>query len=95
MNSIEAEKKKLWRYMPLISLLDFLQTRELRFSRADKFEDTQEGYVGLEALLSTVPPELHEKAKQALHRQCHAGTSPHLRVLLCGKSTVQMPSLLL
>lgn len=69
MNSIEAEKKKLWRYMPLISLLDFLQTRELRFSRADKFEDTQEGYVGLEALLSTVPPELHEKAKQALHRQ--------------------------
>lgn len=41
----------------------------MRFSRADKFEDTQEGYVGLEALLSTVPPELHEKAKQALHRQ--------------------------
>lgn len=55
--------------MPLISLLDFLQTGELRFSRADKFEDTQEGYVGLEALLSTMPSELHEKARQALHRQ--------------------------
>lgn len=55
--------------MPLISLLDFLQTRELRFSRADSFEDTQEGYVGLEALLSTVQPELHETAKQALHHQ--------------------------
>lgn len=69
MSGIETDKKKLWRYMPLISLLDFLQTRELRLSRADKFEDTQEGYVGLEALLSTVPPELHEKAKQALHHQ--------------------------
>jgi hypothetical protein len=55
--------------MPLISLLDFLQTGELRFSRADKFEDTQEGHVGLEALLSTMPSELHEKARQALHRQ--------------------------
>ena len=55
--------------MPLISLLDFLQTGELRFSRADKFEDTQEGYVGLEAMLSTMPSELHEKARQALHRQ--------------------------
>lgn len=55
--------------MPLISLLDLLQTRELRFSRADKFEDKQEGYVGLDILLSIVPPELHKKAEQALHHQ--------------------------
>lgn len=63
MSTIETEKKKLWRYMPLISLLDLLQTRELRFSRADKFEDKQEGYVGLEALLSTMPPERHKGAQ--------------------------------
>lgn len=69
MTNIETDKKKLWRYMPLISLLDLLQTSELRFSRADKFEDTKEGYVGLEAMLSTVPSELHDKARKALHHQ--------------------------
>jgi hypothetical protein len=55
--------------MPLISLLDFLQTSELRLSRADKFEDTKEGHVGLEAMLSMVPSEFHEKSREALHRQ--------------------------
>lgn len=69
MSSIEKEKKKLWRYMPLISLLDLLQTSELRLSRADKFEDKQEGYVGLEALLSSMPLIIHDEAKKALHLQ--------------------------
>jgi hypothetical protein len=55
--------------MPLISLLDFLQTGDLRLSRADKFEDTQEGYVGLGNLLSAVPLELHGIAREALQRQ--------------------------
>jgi hypothetical protein len=65
----ETEKKKLWRYMPLISLLDFLQTGELRFPRANTFDDIQEGHVGLDAMLETIPPNLHHQAKAALERQ--------------------------
>lgn len=70
MNKTEStEKKKLWRYMPLISLLDLLQTGELRLARADSFEDLQEGYVGLEAMLATIPPDLHAQAKQGIKNQ--------------------------
>ena len=39
---LDKEGMKLWRYMPLVSLIDFLQTGELRLTRADKFEDTME-----------------------------------------------------
>ena len=63
------KKKKLWRYMPLISLLDFLQTGELRLSRADTFEDVREGHVGLDAMLEHVPDHLHTQAKAAINRQ--------------------------
>lgn len=64
------EKKKLWRYMPLIALLDLLQSRQLRLARADSFDDKREGLVGLEeALLSTIPSELHGQAKLALAKQ--------------------------
>lgn len=65
----DTEKQKLWRYMPLISLLDFLQTGELRLPRANSFDDLQEGLVGLEAMLETVHPSLHLQAKLALERQ--------------------------
>ncbi len=63
--------------MPLIQLLDFLQTKELRFTKADAFEDIQEGYIGLEAILTTLPEDatddLRLKTKQAienLNQEC-------------------------
>lgn len=65
----EQEPRKLWRYMPLIGLVDLLQTGELRLPRADSFSDKKEGLVGLEAMLSTMPPELHGPAKLALAKQ--------------------------
>ena len=55
--------------MPLISLLDLLQTGELRLARADSFEDLQEGHVGLEAMLATIPSNLHAKARQGITNQ--------------------------
>jgi len=62
--------KKLWRYMPLIQLLDFLQTKELRFTKADSFEDIQEGYIGLDAMLKALPEdatdELRLQTKQTI-----------------------------
>lgn len=64
-----AERKKLWRYMPLVALLDFLQTAELRLPRVDSFEDVREGHVGLEAMLETVPSRLHSQATEALKKQ--------------------------
>ncbi len=63
--------------MPLIQLLDFLQTKKLRFTKADAFEDIQEGYIGLEAILKTLPEdatdELRLKTKQEienLNQEC-------------------------
>jgi len=63
--------------MPLIQLLDFLQTKELRFTKADAFEDIQEGYIGLEAILTTLPKDatddLRSKTKQEienLNQEC-------------------------
>lgn len=68
-NTADNEKKKLWRYMPLISLLDFLQTKELRLPRANSFEDIQEGYVALDLTTETFPEQIHSQAKDALKRQ--------------------------
>jgi hypothetical protein len=63
--------------MPLIQLLDFLQTKELRFTKADAFEDIQEGYIGLEAILKTLPADatddLRSKTKKEienLNQEC-------------------------
>lgn len=74
-----SKNKKLWRYMPLIQLLDFLQTKELRFTKADAFEDIQEGYIGLDAMLTALPKDasdaLRQKTKEAienLNNECFA-----------------------
>lgn len=74
-----SKNKKLWRYMPLIQLIDFLQTKELRFTKADAFEDIQEGYIGLDAMIKALPEDatddLRSKTKQAienLNKQCFA-----------------------
>lgn len=74
-----GRNKKLWRYMPLIQLLDFLQTKELRFTKADSFEDIQEGYIGLDAMLNALPEdatdELRLQTKQTienLNNECFA-----------------------
>jgi hypothetical protein len=65
--------------MPLIQLLDFLQTKELRFTKADAFEDIQEGYIGLDAMLMALPQdaseELRIQTKEAienLNNECFA-----------------------
>ena len=65
--------------MPLIQLLDFLQTKELRFTKADAFEDIQEGYIGLDAMLMALPQDasekLHIETKEAienLNNECFA-----------------------
>lgn len=68
MENASNGSKKLWRYMPLISLVDFLQTKELRLPRADLFEDIQEGFIGLDALLETIPPKLFPQAKEAVEK---------------------------
>lgn len=74
-----SKNKKLWRYMPLIQLIDFLQTKELRFTKADAFEDIQEGYIGLDAMIKALPEDatddLRLKTQQAiekLNKQCFA-----------------------
>ena len=76
---VMGANKKLWRYMPLIQLLDFLQTKELRFTKADSFEDIQEGYIGLDAMLKDLPEdatdELRLQTKQNienLNNECFA-----------------------
>lgn len=58
-----GKNKKLWRYMPLIQLLDFLQTKELRFTKADAFEDIQEGYIGLDAMLKALPQDATDELR--------------------------------
>lgn len=65
--------------MPLIQLLDFLQTKELRFTKADAFEDIQEGYIGLDAMLTTLPKDATEtlrietkEAIESLNNECFA-----------------------
>ena len=65
--------------MPLIQLLDFLQTKELRFTKADSFEDIQEGYIGLDAMLKALPEDatdaLRLQTKQAIeniNNECFA-----------------------
>ena len=71
--------KKLWRYMPLIQLLDFLQTKELRFTKADSFEDIQEGYIGLDAMLKDLPEDATDELRlqtkeniESLNNECFA-----------------------
>ncbi|MFC1626152.1 DUF2971 domain-containing protein [Pseudomonadota bacterium] len=67
--SNDVDRKKLWRYIPLISLLDLLQTGELRLPRADSFEDIQEGHIGLDAILKSFPTIQLYQHKEALERQ--------------------------
>jgi hypothetical protein len=49
-----ADKKKLWRYMPLIQLVEFLQSKTLRFARADTFEDVKEGHFGIDVMMKSM-----------------------------------------
>ena len=65
--------------MPLIQLIDFLQTKELRFTKADGFEDIQEGYIGLDAMIKALPQDATDdlrlrtqKAIENLNKQCFA-----------------------
>ena len=55
--------------MPLVSLLGFLQSESIRLTRADCFEDSQEGLFGAEEMLSHMPENMHERIKNALKEQ--------------------------
>lgn len=65
--------------MPLIQLLDFLQTKKLRFTKANSFEDIQEGYIGLDAMLNALPEDATEQLRlqtkqdiENLNNECFA-----------------------
>ena len=66
---------KIWRYLDLPKLLDFLETRSLYFARADTFDDPYEGtwtesdVVARERAFKEMPAEYKSKVDPARYRQ--------------------------
>lgn len=65
-DSVEKTQKKLWRYMPLTSLIDLLQSREIRMPSASSFADLKEGHLGLEILGKEVTRPLPPNSKDVV-----------------------------